>query len=72
MSLCPFFKKGYFAACTASGANHVPTIAEMEQYCFRETSLCPAFGNYTARSCFSARTDRKYGGVSLSAGSSEK
>ncbi|HBR21233.1 MAG TPA: hypothetical protein DD713_01485 [Nitrospiraceae bacterium] len=72
MSFCPFFKRGYFAVCTASGSNHVPSIAEMEQYCFRETSLCPAFEDYTAKSCFSARPDMKPAGVSLSADSSEK
>jgi hypothetical protein len=72
MSLCPFFKRGYFAVCTASVPNYVPSIAEMEQYCFRETLLCPSFKDHTAKSCFSSRPEMKHAGVSLSAASSEK
>lgn len=43
MNGCPYFKKGYFGACTASRSPHIPSIAEMEQYCFREHFLCPIF-----------------------------
>ncbi len=49
MSFCPFFKNGYFGVCTASGSNYVPSIAEMEQYCFNENFLCPIFELYTTK-----------------------
>ena len=49
MSFCPFFKNGYFAVCTASGSDHVPGIAEMENYCFRENNLCTIYESYTLK-----------------------
>jgi len=56
MSYCPFFKNGYFGVCAASGSNHVPSIAEMEEYCFREHTVCPIFENYTTKKyCGSTR-----------------
>jgi len=54
MSYCPFFKNGYFGTCAASGSSHVPSIAEMEEYCFREHSVCPIFENYTTKKYFGA------------------
>ncbi len=32
---CPHFKEGYFGICVAPNAVHVPSIAEMENFCFR-------------------------------------
>jgi hypothetical protein len=72
MSFCPFFKNGYFAVCAASGSNHVPSIAEMEQYCFKENFLCPAFDLYTTRNSFSDHNGIRPVGIPLSAQSPEK
>ncbi len=49
MSFCPYFKNGYFGSCTASASNHIPTIAEMEDYCFGESERCPFFADATAK-----------------------
>ena len=49
MSFCPYFKNGYFGVCAASGSNHVPSIAEMEQYCFSENFLCSIFELHTTK-----------------------
>ncbi len=39
---CPYFKEGYFGICVAPDAIHVPTIAEMETYCFKVGyEICP-------------------------------
>ncbi len=41
---CPYFKEGYFGFCDAPDAIHVPSIAEMEAYCFKARhSQCPMF-----------------------------
>ena len=72
MSYCPFFKNGYFAVCTASGSNHVPRIAEMEEYCFKDNILCPAFDLYTVKKQFGARADMKPACIPLNAQSPEK
>ncbi len=32
---CPHFKEGYFGICVAPNAVHVPSIAEMEKFCFK-------------------------------------
>ncbi len=39
---CPNFKEGIFAICVAPDAIHVPSISEMEKYCFRSWyGTCP-------------------------------
>jgi hypothetical protein len=39
---CPYFKEGYFGICVAPDAIHVPSIDEMERFCFRSWySICP-------------------------------
>jgi hypothetical protein len=39
---CPFFKESYFGICDAQDAIHVPSIDEMERFCFRSSySTCP-------------------------------
>lgn len=39
---CPYFKEGYFGICVAPDAIHVPSIAEMETYCFKaRCETCP-------------------------------
>jgi hypothetical protein len=41
---CPYFKEGYFGICVALDAIHVPSIAEMETFCFRVFyERCPTF-----------------------------
>ncbi len=41
---CPYFKEGYFGICVAPEAIHVPAIAEMETFCFKEFyEACPNF-----------------------------
>ncbi len=41
---CPYFKEGYFGICVAPDAIHVPNIAEMETFCFKERyGACPSF-----------------------------
>jgi len=41
---CPYFKEGYFGICVAPEAIHVPAIAEMESFCFKEHyGECPSF-----------------------------
>ena len=50
MGSCYYFKKGYFGVCSASESDHVPSIAEIEQYCFKENyRLCPIFKVYTLK-----------------------
>ena len=72
MSCCPFFKNGYFAVCTASKSDYVPSIAEMEQFCFGENCLCPTFDLYSTRSFSSARNDMKPASIPLAARSPER
>jgi len=39
---CPYFKEGYFGICDAPDAIHVPAIAELESFCFRDHyHACP-------------------------------
>lgn len=39
---CPYFKEGYFGICVAPDAIHVPSIEEMEKFCFRSWyRICP-------------------------------
>lgn len=41
---CPYFKEGYFGICVAPEAIHVPAIAEMETFCFKEYyEACPSY-----------------------------
>jgi len=41
---CPYFKEGYFGICVAPDAIHVPSIAEIETFCFRVFyESCPKF-----------------------------
>ena len=41
---CPCFKEDLFGICVASESPHVVGIAEMENYCFKETfNYCPTF-----------------------------
>jgi hypothetical protein len=45
MMSCRCFKEDLFGICVASESPHVVTIAEMENYCFKETfKHCPIFG----------------------------
>ena len=57
---CHYFKKGYFGICTASELSHVPSISEMESFCFREYYRnCPIFADFTVRRSRSGEADRK-------------
>jgi hypothetical protein len=39
---CPYFRENYFALCARSDSPHVPSIAEMEDHCFKEEFYsCP-------------------------------
>ncbi len=39
---CPYFKEGTFGICVAPDAIHVPSIKEMENFCFRTSyGKCP-------------------------------
>ncbi len=39
---CPYFKEGTFGICVAPDAIHVPSINEMEKFCFRSWyGTCP-------------------------------
>lgn len=41
---CRCFKEDLFGICVASESPHVVSIAEMENYCFKETfKYCPIF-----------------------------
>ncbi len=48
---CPYFEDAYVGVCNASDFPCVPTIAEMEQYCFRN--------NYRSCRTFEASVSRK-------------
>jgi hypothetical protein len=49
MSSCHFFKKGYFGVCSASESEHIPSIDDMDRYCFKENVLCPIFEIHNAK-----------------------
>ena len=36
MMTCPYFEDAYVGVCNASDFTYVPTINEMEHYCFKE------------------------------------
>jgi hypothetical protein len=39
---CPYFRESDFGICVALNAIHVPSIDEMERFCFRSSySICP-------------------------------
>jgi hypothetical protein len=39
---CPYFREAYFAICVAKDVIHVPSIDEMERFCFRTWHrICP-------------------------------
>ena len=41
---CPCFIEDYFGVCTASKVPYIPSIAELERYCFNVNfKLCPVF-----------------------------
>lgn len=41
---CPLFKQEYVGACAACESPHIPSIAELERYCFRaDFGNCPLF-----------------------------
>jgi hypothetical protein len=57
---CHYFKKGYFGICTASALSHVPSITEMENFCFKEYyRICPIFADFMARRSQSGETDTR-------------
>ncbi len=72
MTCCPYFKNGYFAVCIASGSNHIPSIAEMEQYCFRDHLLCPAFDLGSEKIPLKAPAEMKTLGSAMSTNASDK
>ena len=51
MGSCHFFKKGYFGKCSASESEHIPSIADMDRYCFRENARCPILETRNAKEC---------------------
>ncbi len=59
MSFCPYFKNGYFGSCTASASNHIPTIAEMEAYCFGQSRSCSFFMDATSNKGRTSALDAK-------------
>ena len=41
---CPYFTEDYFGFCARPDSPYVPSIAEMERYCFKDIfTLCPIF-----------------------------
>lgn len=47
---CHYFQKGYFGVCTASASSHVPSITEMENFCFKEYyRICPIFEKFMTK-----------------------
>jgi len=47
---CPYFKDHYFGFCTRSNSSYVPSIAEMEDYCFTDGfTSCPIFETQTTK-----------------------
>ncbi len=56
---CPYFQEGYFGICVASDAVHVPSIAEIETFCFKVFyTSCPNFDTAKGRD-----TEITYNGV---------
>ena len=51
MGSCHFFKKGYFGKCSAAESEYIPSIADMDRYCFRENARCPVFETHNAKKC---------------------
>ena len=49
MGSCHFFKKGYFGTCSASESEHIPSIADMDRYCFKENARCPIYEIHNAK-----------------------
>lgn len=44
---CPYFKEAYVGVCISSGPPYVPSIAQMEQYCFTDDfRFCPNNNNF--------------------------
>jgi hypothetical protein len=44
---CPYFDEGYFGTCAASETRYVPSIKQMETYCFQQNyRLCPTLSEY--------------------------
>ncbi len=44
---CPYFNEMYVGVCEALEEPYVPTIGELEQFCFREHyRSCPIFEAY--------------------------
>jgi len=41
--VCPSFKQEYVGICLASRKPYIPSIAEMEQYCFTNFGRCSIF-----------------------------
>lgn len=57
---CHYFQKGYFGVCTASELGHVPSITEMENYCFKKHySVCPIFEDFITKRYKSGETGMK-------------
>lgn len=57
---CHYFRKGYFGVCTASESGHVPSIAEMENYCFKKHySICPIFEDFITKRYRSGEAEMK-------------
>ncbi len=43
---CPYFEDAYVGVCNASHFTYVPSISEMERYCFKENyRSCPTLGS---------------------------
>jgi len=40
---CPYFREEYVGFCTAMNRPYVPSIAQMEQHCFKAYGQCWAF-----------------------------
>ena len=51
MASCHFFQKGYFGKCSACESEHIPSIADMDKYCFKENARCPIFEIHNAKEC---------------------
>ncbi len=57
---CPYFEDAYVGVCNASDFPYVPSIAEMEQYCFKENHwFCPTFEAGVLKKEVRTRHDRK-------------
>jgi hypothetical protein len=57
---CPHFKEGYFGLCDAPDAIHVPTIDEMERFCFKACYAdCPSLSRRVRSAPRIGRLQRK-------------